>query len=62
LVKHTFKDTVFISTTTYQLTKKTNKRRQNNGKEIKVITKAPLDPKILDALSHQCLEVDDDSD
>jgi hypothetical protein len=61
LVKHTFKDTVFISTTTYQLTKKT-KRRQKNGKEIKVITKAPLDPKILDALSHQCLEVDDDSD
>jgi hypothetical protein len=55
MVEHTFKDTIFVSTTTYKLTKKT-KRRQKSSKDVKTVTKLPLDANTLFKLSTQCGE------
>jgi hypothetical protein len=59
MIEHTFENTIFVSTTTYKLTKKT-KRHQKSSKEVKTVTKSPLDANTLNRLSIECGEEADD--
>jgi hypothetical protein len=59
MIEHTFTNTIFVITTTYKLTKKTQ-CRQKSSKEVKTLTKTPLDADTLAKLSEKCAQEGDE--
>jgi hypothetical protein len=60
LIKHTFPAVTFLSTTTYKLTKKTQ-RRVKKGAIVKIVTKEVLDQNILVPLFVRCRDIERES-